>query len=145
MTSCTVHHALTNHMPTLITATVSCRLDSPMRPCHRATDQRGNVPLEVHRAAHSAAFKRSGQALGIGSNEVPQADRLPGRVPRERVSYTERLADRMAGVKGVVLGGRNGGLVARQSGDPLWLGPNDREYALQLVEQRCDISDSVVV
>jgi hypothetical protein len=45
----------------------------------------------------------------------------------------------------VVLGGRNGGLVARQSGDPLWLGPNDREYALQLVEQRCDISDSVVV
>jgi hypothetical protein len=133
-------------MPTLITATVSCRLDSPMRPCHRATDQRGNVPLEVHRAAHSAAFKRSGQALGIGSNEVPQAaDRLPGRVPRERVSYTERLADRMAGVKGVVLGGRNGGLVARQSGDPLWLGPNDREYALQLVEQRCDISDSIVV
>jgi hypothetical protein len=51
-----------------------CRLDSPMRPCHRAIDQRGNVPLEVHRAAHSAAFKRSGQALGIGSNEVPQAE-----------------------------------------------------------------------
>ena len=116
-----------------------------MRPCHRATDQRGKVPLELHRAAHSAAFKRPGQALGIGSNEVPQGDRLPGRAPRERVSYTERLADRMAGVKGVVLGGRNGGLVPRQSGDSLWLGPNDREYALQLVEQRCDISDSVVV
>jgi hypothetical protein len=116
-----------------------------MRACHRATDQRGKGRwkcTELLIQQHS-----SGQSgTGISSNEVPQGDRrLPGRVPRERVSYTERLADRMAGVKGVVLGGRNGGLVARQSGDPLWLGPNDREYALQLVEQRCDISDSVVV
>jgi hypothetical protein len=72
----TVHHAVIN---TYGLEHGNCQFVgwvSPIRPRHRATDQPRKFPVEVQTSCSLGSIQAVGQALAIGSNEVPQGDPL---------------------------------------------------------------------